>query len=159
MDPPERPSETSDTRPLRRWEAFRELEDIHNQMGELMENVRAPLGVVNGVRTPMVDVDVEETEEAWIVEAELPGAGPKDVKVELRDSELSITGETEERERKGILRRRTRRAGRFDLRVRLAGEVDAEHIDAKLHSGVLTVRVPKAGQPRSHEIEVKAVPE
>ena len=64
-------------------------------------------------------VDVEETEDAWIVEAELPGVDKKDVDVQVRDSELTITGEIKERERKGILRRRTRRVGEFEFRVAL----------------------------------------
>jgi HSP20 family protein len=137
-----------------RWQPFRELESLHSQMGELMDTVWAPLGVGNGVWVPIVDI--EEAEDAWLVEGELPGVDRKDVNVELRDSELSITGEIKERERKGILRRRTRRAGRFDFRVTLPGEVDADHIDAKLRDGVLTVRVPKAEQARPHRIEVTA---
>ncbi|HWF49645.1 MAG TPA: Hsp20/alpha crystallin family protein [Solirubrobacteraceae bacterium] len=151
---PVRTREASDTRPMGRWQPFRELESLHSQMGELMDTVWAPLGVGNGVWVPIVDI--EEAEDAWLVEGELPGVDRKDVNVELRDSELSITGEIKERERKGILRRRTRRAGRFDFRVTLPGEVDADHIDAKLRDGVLTVRVPKAEQARPHRIEVTA---
>jgi HSP20 family protein len=123
-------------------------------MGELMDSVWAPLG--NGVWAPVVDI--EEAEDAWIVEAELPGVDGKDVNVEMRDSELAISGEVKERERKGILRRRTRRTGRFEYRVALPGEVQADKIDAKLNAGVLTVRVPKAEQARPHRIEVKAAP-
>src|SRR5919201_4865222 len=83
-------------------------------------------------------------EDAWIVEAELPGVQREDVNVDGRDSELAITGEIKERERKGILRRQTRRKGEFDFRVTLPGEADAEHIDADLAEGVLTVRIPKS---------------
>jgi HSP20 family protein len=149
-----RSREASDTRSIRRWEPFRELENLHSQMGELMDSVWAPMGVGNGVWVPTVDI--EETEDAWIVEAELPGVDGKDVNVELRDSELAITGEIKERQRTGIIRRRTRRTGRFDFRVTLPGEVDAEHIDAKLNGGVLTVRVPKDEQARARRIEVTA---
>ncbi|HWF35092.1 MAG TPA: Hsp20/alpha crystallin family protein [Solirubrobacteraceae bacterium] len=154
MPLPVRSREASDSRPLRRWEPFRELENLHSQMGELMDSVWAPMGAGNGVWVPTVDI--EETEDAWIVEAELPGVDGKDVNVELRDSELSITGEIKERERKGILRRRSRRTGRFDFRVTLPGDADAEHIEANLKDGILTVRVPKAEQARARRIEVKA---
>jgi hypothetical protein len=44
---------------------------------------------------------IEETDDAWIVEAELPGVHKKDVSVELRDSELAISGAIKERERTG----------------------------------------------------------
>ena len=100
-------------------------------------------------------VDIMETDDAWIVEAELPGVDPEDVTVELRDSELSISGEIKERERQGILRRRTRRVGAFDFQVTLPGLADTEHVEAKLRDGVLTVRVPKPEQARPRRIEVK----
>jgi HSP20 family protein len=72
-----------------------------------------------------------------------------------RRNELTITGEIKERERKGILRRRTRRTGRFEYRVTLPGETDADNVDAKLEGGVLTVRVPKSGRARPRRVEVK----
>jgi HSP20 family protein len=106
-----------------------------------------------GVWLPLVDI--EEAEDAWIVEAELPGAKREDVHVELRDNELVIFGEIKERERKGILRRRTRRTGEFEYRVTIPGEADPVGIDASLHEGVLTVRIPKPARQRPREIEVK----
>jgi len=68
-------------------------------------------------------VDLEETDDAWIIEAEVPGARREDVSVELHGDELAVHGEIRERERAGILRRRTRRTGQFDYRVRLPGDV------------------------------------
>jgi HSP20 family protein len=74
--------------------------------------------------------------------------------VEVRDNELAITGEIKERERKGILRRQTRRVGRFDYRVTLPGHADAENVKADLKDGVLTVHVPKSPEARTTHIEV-----
>ena len=54
------------------------------------------------------------------------------------------------------MRRQTRRSGRYDYRVQLPGEANAEQIEAKLSEGVLTVRVPKAEQTRPKRIEVKS---
>jgi HSP20 family protein len=101
-------------------------------------------------------VDIEETEDAWIVEAELPGAKREDVHVEMRDNELVIFGKIKEREREGILRRRTRRTGEFEYRVTIRGDADPDRIDASLHEGVLTLRIPKPARERRREIEVKA---
>src|SRR3954467_5523208 len=93
-----------------RWDPARELEELHGRMDQLMESVFSGTGIGgNGIWAPRVDI--EETEDSWIVEAEIPGASKKDVNVEMRDSELVITGDIKERERKGILRRRTRRTG------------------------------------------------
>jgi HSP20 family protein len=137
-----------------RWEPFHELDELHSRMEQLMQGVWSDARFGDG--TPWVPpVDVEETEDAWIVEAELPGVDKKDVDVQLRDSQLTIAGEIKERERKGILRRRTRRRGRFEYRVTLPGEADADGIDAAMHDGVLTVRVPKPEQAKPRRIDVR----
>jgi HSP20 family protein len=139
--------------PMRRWDPFSELEGLQEQLAQLVQ-----VGTQNGNGgVPFVPlVDIEETEDAWIVEAELPGVKPEDVNVEVRGSELAISGEIKEREREGILRRRTRKTGEFDYHITLPGEADAEHIDARLDNGVLTVRIPKPDQQRPRRIDVKA---
>jgi HSP20 family protein len=101
-------------------------------------------------------VDIEETEDAWIVEAEVPGAKSEDVNVEVRDSEVAITGDIKERERKGILRRKTRRVGRFEFRVTLPGKTDPDKVEAQLDDGVLTLRIPKPEVARPRHIEVRS---
>jgi HSP20 family protein len=67
-----------------------------------------------------------------------------------------ITGELKERERKGALRRQVRRSGRFDYRLTLPGEVQADRIEASLDTGALTLRVPKVPRAQPRRIEVKA---
>jgi HSP20 family protein len=136
-------------RQLQRWDPLRELADLQDRLNRLAE----PGGIAPTAWTP--PVDIVETEDSWMVEAELPGVDRKDIEIELRDNELSISGEIKERERAGILRRRTRRVGEFDFHVMLPGHVDAEDVEASMHDGVLTVRVPKPEQARPHRIEVK----
>jgi HSP20 family protein len=151
---PVRRTETA-PRPPQRWEPLQELEQLHEQMGRLMETVWAPIGEGNG-GTWIPLADIEETDDAWVIEAELPSVERKDINVELRDNELVITGEIKEKERKGVLRRRTRRRGQFEYRVTLPGHPNEEGIEANLHEGVLTVRVPKAEKERPRRIDVKA---
>jgi HSP20 family protein len=137
---------------VQRWDPFQELQGLQDQLSQLMRSA-AP----NGDGAPFVPlVDIEETEDAWIVEAELPGVKPEDVNVEVRGAELAISGEIKEREREGILRRRTRKTGEFDYHITLPGEADAEQIEAKLHDGILTVRIAKPEQERPRRIAVKA---
>jgi HSP20 family protein len=137
-----------------RWDPLRELEDVRERMDRLFEDVLggAPVAAAAVWSPP---VDLEETDDAWIVEADLPGVRRGDVNVEVRDNELAIQGEVKERERVGILRRRTRRTGQFDYRVTLPGEVDADNVDAQLHDGVLTVRIPKPARAQPRRIEIK----
>lgn len=136
-----------------RWDPFSELEELQARTQQLMEGLWSGAGNGGAWAPP---VDIEETDDAWNIEAELPGVNRKDVHVGVEGNELTITGEIKDRERKGILRRRARRTGRFEYRVTLPGEVDADGVEASLHDGVLSVRVPKTERVRPHRVEVKA---
>ena len=142
-----------------RWEPQGELEQVSERMRRILEQTFGGFGWAS----PLIDkagwsplVDLEETDDAYIVEAELPGVKREDVNVELVGNELTISGETKERERKGTVRRRTRRTGRFDYRISLPGHVDADTIEAKLGDGVLMVRVPKVERAQRRRIEIKS---
>jgi HSP20 family protein len=136
--------------PVTRWDPLRGLEGLQDELTQLMQ------AATDGNGVPFVpSVDIEETDDAWIVEAELPGVKSEDVNVEVRGSELAISGEIKEREREGILRRRTRKTGEFDYHITLPGEADADRIEASLQDGVLTVRIPKPDQERPRRIDVK----
>jgi HSP20 family protein len=144
-------------RATERWEPFRELEQVTERMRGILEQTIGGLApsllTEQGGWSPLVDI--EEEDDAYVVEAELPGVKEKDLDIEIVGNELGISGEVKERERKGVLRRQTRRTGRFDYRVRLPEPVDAGQIDAKLANGVLTVRVPKSERAQRRKIEVK----
>jgi HSP20 family protein len=133
-------------------EPFRELEEIWDRMGRLFDpgwtTTRS-----GGAWQPMVDV--EETDDAYVFEVDLPGVRREDITVEVRDHELWITGELKEKERAGVLHRRMRRTGSFSFRGTLPGSVAADDVDAKLKDGVLTVRVPKAEKSKPHRIQIK----
>jgi HSP20 family protein len=144
---------TSRATPVARWDPFREFEELQAATGQLLEDLMTGPGAGNGgLFTP--PVDIEETEDAWIVEADLPGVDKDDIEVDLRDGELTITGEIKQRERKGILRRRTRPVGHFEFRVSLPGGADPNQVEANVNNGVLTVRIPKPEQARPRRIEV-----
>jgi HSP20 family protein len=129
----------------RSWDPLQHLEEVQARMSQLMQGAWPGLPVDRD--TPWVPpVDIEETDDAWVVEAELPGVRREDINVEVQDDELRVSGEIKERERKGILRRRERRVGEFELRVTLPGAADREHIEASLDDGVLRIRLPKQQQ-------------
>jgi HSP20 family protein len=141
-------------RELQQWDPIREFERLQEEMGRLMQTVWSPASGDGGSWIPFADI--EETESAWIVEVEVPGVSRDDIDVELRNGELVISGDVKEREGRGRLHRRARRTGHFEYHVTLPGETDEEHIDATLHEGVLTVRVPKGEQAKARRIEVRA---
>jgi HSP20 family protein len=141
-----------------RWEPLTELEQLTERMRQLFDQTLgfswpAPATKTGGW-SPLADV--EETDDAYVVEVELPGVKREDVEIELLGNDLSITGEVPQRERTGTIRRQARRTGRFEYRVTLPDQVDADKVDAGLSDGVLTIRVPKAEQAQRRRIEVKS---
>ena len=140
-----------DNNELTSWNPFRELDEIQSRMSRLLESTCGP-PTLGGAWTP--PVDIEETDDAFVVEAELPDVKREDVDVELNDNELSIHGEIKERERTGILRRQTRRTGQFDYRVTLPGQVDPDSTEASLKDGVLRLTVRKSEGQRRRRIEI-----
>jgi HSP20 family protein len=140
-----------------RWEPLRELEQATERMRRMLDETFGGFGWPSLLTervawSPLVDI--EETDDAYVVEAELPSVKREDVNIELVGNDLQITSEIKERERTGTLRRRTRRSGRFAYRVTLPTRVDADKIDANLADGVLTVRVPKSERDQRRRIEI-----
>ncbi|MCW3005017.1 MAG: heat-shock protein Hsp20 [Conexibacter sp.] len=142
------------SRPQQYAQPYRDLQDLQEQTAQLLQQVMPAMGAP--IQPWIPDVDIEETEDAWIVEAELPGARAEDVHVEVHDGELRIHGEIVERERAGILRRRTRRAGEFEYQVTLPEPVDSENPQARMQDGLLEVRIPKGQRSRAREIPIQS---
>lgn len=133
-----------------------EFDQLLAEMSGLMESTVG--GAAPAVAwTPLAEVT--EADDAFHVEIELPGVKSKDIDVEANGQELVVTGEIKEKERKGILRRSTRRTGAFEYRLRLPGEVDTEKIDARMSDGVLTITVPKAEVAKARHVEISETSE
>jgi HSP20 family protein len=136
---------------------LRDFDQVAERMRRLLDESLGGLPVVVAEATAWTPpVNIEETEDAYIVEAEVPGVKREDVNIEVDRNELSITGEIKEQEREGILRKRTRRIGRFEYRVQLPDIADPDNVEAKLDDGVLRVRVPKSERAQRRRIELKA---
>lgn len=135
-----------------RWNPLHDFEDLYQQVDRLAQSA---LGTASDGRPWLPAGDVSETDDAYVVEIELPGVRREDVDIELYGSELVITGELKERERKGLLRRRTRRVGEFEYRVTLPSDIRVDGVEASLDSGVLTVRVPKMAAAKPNKIKIR----
>ncbi len=104
------------------------------------------------------EVDIEETSEAFVLRADLPGVPQKDVKVSLTGDTLTIRGERKEEksEKSGNLLRVERQAGVFERSFTLGAAVRSDGVKATYRDGVLEIQVPKADQARVREIEIQA---
>ena len=108
-------------------------------------------------------VDIHETEDAYHLEAELPGLTEKDFTVDVEQNLLTISSEkdssaketTTEGERNGYVIRERQR-GAFKRSFVLPRHVDTDQISAQFKDGLLTLVVPKAAQAQRKQITVKA---
>jgi len=98
--------------------------------------------------------DIEETDDSYLLEVELPGVKREDVDLQVEQGRLRLTAERRQRERIGLLRHRTRTTGQFSLEVTLPAPVDSDAVSASLDHGVLTVVVPKVEQARRRRIAI-----
>lgn len=104
--------------------------------------------------TPAVDID--ETEEAVVLSADLPGVDEKDIEITVHQGVLVLTGkreDTREDETENTVYRE-RRHGSFFRRFRLGSKVNADAIHAVFKNGVLTVTLPKKEEAKPKQIPV-----
>ena len=105
-------------------------------------------------------LDVYETEQAYVVELDLPGVHPENVDLSFEQGTLTIRGTrapTVKTPEKGELRvfSAERVSGSFIRSVRLPEYVDAEKIEASYDNGVLVVTIPKAAAARARKITIR----
>jgi HSP20 family protein len=139
-----------------RWlpsERFAHFEDIYRRMNQMMRNLAEDVDL-RSWRSP---VDIEETDDAYLVEIDLPGVPRDTLTLEWNDRQLTLHGEVKDRERTGFLHQQARRTGPFDHTVTLPGAVDGNKIEASLANGVLTVHAPKAEAAKGRRIEISDV--
>jgi HSP20 family protein len=147
---------------LIRWEPARELGTIQNEMNRLFNSFFDTPNASNGgtYRRWIPAMDLVETENDFVLRADLPGLDESDVNIELEDNVLTISGErkAEHEERKEGYYRVERASGSFQRTLTLPDGVDPEAVKATFDRGVLEVRVPKPEQrkPRKVAISVAA---
>lgn len=97
------------------------------------------------------EVDLYETEAAFILEVDLPGVKEEDVSVSVDKGELVLHGTRSvvRSAAQGNFHYSERRSGSFDRRLRLPASVDQAHIRAEFRNGVLRVTLPKAQRERN----------
>ena len=141
-----------------RWEPLRELGSLQNEMNRLFNTVfDAPPGGNGGtLRRWVPAMDLVETDDHFVLRADLPGMSQDDVNIELEDTTLTISGERKaEHESSGEGYYRVERAfGAFSRQLTLPDGVDAGHIEAHFDKGVLEVRIPKPEERKPRKISI-----
>ncbi|OQX84638.1 MAG: hypothetical protein B6D63_04060 [Candidatus Latescibacteria bacterium 4484_7] len=102
-------------------------------------------------------VNIEEAEDRFELTADLPGMDKDDIKIEVRDHTLTISGERklEEEKKDKNFHLFERSYGQFSRSFSLPDNVDADKIEAEFTNGVLRLDIPKAEKAKAKEIKVK----
>jgi HSP20 family protein len=140
---------------LVRWEPFREIAALQNDMGRLMGTF---LGQANGEtsRTWVPAVDVWEVEDKLVYAFDLPGIPEDKISVEFDDGSLTVSGERERAEevKNDGFYRYERRFGSFSRTVGLPQGVTEDDVNAEYRDGVLEISVKKPEAPKPRRIQV-----
>ena len=142
-----------------RWEPLREFSTLQNEMNRLFNTVFDAPSPANGgstLRRWMPAMDLVETEDHFVLRADLPGLTEDDVKIEFEDGTLSVSGERKaEHESKNEGYYRVERAfGSFSRSLTLPRGIDPEAVAANFDRGVLEVRIPKPEERKPRRIEI-----
>lgn len=142
-------------------DSFGPLEELSQDMervfdsllGRTVGNVLRPSGAEKYVPS----MDVYENDTAYVVALDLPGVKPEDVKIEMHEGKLSVSGSRElaKGETSDKFHRVERSGGKFHRVLSLANDVDLEKIDAAYDHGVLTITLPKVEKQQPTKIEIR----
>jgi HSP20 family protein len=139
---------------LVRWEPFRELAALQNEMSRFMNGISEGNGRTTQSWIPTADV--WETDDEVVYAFDLPGIPEEKISVELEDGALTISAEREREHRveQGTYYRFERRFGTFSRTIGLPQGVDEDKVKAHYEHGVLQVHVPKPEQPKPRKVEI-----
>jgi HSP20 family protein len=135
---------------LTRWRPFDELEDVRSRIDRMFGEM-----ATGGERWKLA-LDVVERDDAYVVRADVPGLKPEEVKIDVEDNLLTISGEHEEseEERKDNYVRRERRYGSFSRSLNLPKGVTADQIEATSKDGVVEISIPKPKQEEPKAVSI-----
>jgi HSP20 family protein len=136
---------------LVRWEPFAGFGNFRSVLNDLFDQNHQP----NQSRWYPA-VDVLESKDAYLIRAELPGMKMEDIKVEVKDGTLTVSGETKkDKPSDGVEYRHVERvAAKFWRSFSLPETAKQDGIEAGYKDGVLEIRVPKAEKAKPRQIEV-----
>ena len=129
---------------------------LHREMNRLFDDVWRGFGTPARFGSPLMEsrfgwpsIELNETNKAVTISAELPGLSEKDVQVEIANGVLTLRGEKKsERTDNGGRYFSERYYGSFERQIPLDGVME-DKAEAKFHDGVLTITLPKSEQARS----------
>lgn len=143
---------------LVRWEQVEGVNRIQSRINELFEDAlgrtRAQQSAAAGVWYP--PVDILESKDSYLIRAELPGMRNEDLKTEVNEGILTLSGEKKlEDPADGVEYHRVERVtGKFSRSFHVPQTVNPDSIKATYKDGILEVQVPKADEAKPRQIAI-----
>jgi HSP20 family protein len=138
---------------LSRRRPFEDFAALQTRLDRLLEDV-----VGEGKRgewTPAIDLIRDK--DKLTLRVDMPGITPDDVKIEVRDDIITVSGQHEEEkeEKDENYVRRERRFGSFSRSIALPSGVDPDKIEATSKDGVVEVTIPLPAEKKARSVEIK----
>jgi HSP20 family protein len=143
---------------LVRWDPARELDTLQGEMNRLFSSFFDTPTPGNGsaVRRWIPAMDLVETDDHFVLKADLPGVAESDVNIVFENNVLTLSGErmAEHEAKKDGYYRLERTSGSFSRSLTLPDGIDAGAVTAKFDNGVLEVRIPKPAEVKPRRIQI-----
>ena len=145
---------------LVRWEPVRELNSLQQEMNRLFSTFFDTPTPGNGGsigRRWIPAMDLVETDDHYVLTADLPGLGEDDISLEFEGDVLTLSGErkAEHETSKEGYHRVERAFGSFSRSLTLPEGVDPDAVTATFDKGVLEVRIPKPEQRKPKRVAIQ----
>jgi len=134
---------------------FGELDRMRRHLDQIFGQLEQPATAARGAGVfPLINLT--ETQESYIIRAEIPGVSTDNLDIQTMGRNLTITGERQiEMDPNAKYHRREREGGRFSRAIALPGDIDRDKVTATLKNGVLELTIPKAQAAKPRKIEIK----
>src|SRR4029434_5440543 len=143
---------------LVRWDQVEGVNRFQSRINELFEDTfgrtRAQQSAATGVWYP--PVDILESKDSYLIRTELPGMRIEDLKTEVNEGILTLSGERKfDEPANGVEYHRVERvSGKFSRSFHLPQTVKPEAINANYRDGILEIQVPKADEAKPRQIAI-----
>ena len=136
---------------MTRWQPLSELAELRQRLDRTLAELSA--GHTEGWSP---DVDIVREDDVLRMTANVPGLKPEEIKVEVAEDLVTISGEhgEESEHEDGAFLRRERRFGAFSRSVRLPQPIDPKKVKATVHDGVLEVEIPVPAEKATHPVTI-----
>ncbi|MBN1680450.1 MAG: Hsp20/alpha crystallin family protein [Anaerolineae bacterium] len=142
---------------ITRFDPLRDMITLRQAVDRMLDDTFARGSETRGTGAWLLPMDAFITEDAIVIQADVPGIAPDELDITLEGDTLTIRGEivrSEEDNRKYVVLERP--TGRFERTLNINTPIDHDRVDATFEHGVLTLTLPKAEAVKPRQIKIKS---